>query len=266
MTVLARQILFSGLVLIGGTPVGAQEPAAAPAAQSQAPAPALPPSAAPATPSSSSPVSVDPRKPSVLSFETNLREAVDLAGQRMSERAYQIAPVQIVQMRAATVRGVPLEGFGYHFDVQIPGVLGSGLALLEMALKSQQMMPSGPVWAPSARPVSQTQAGDRTSVSPASPDPMVKPPVTEASLNSMYTNFVKEALIDAILDTAGVLILVDTEKLAVTASGDDVITNQLQRLNNRQLVLTIKGVDLNALRSGRINRDQARDRIVVQAF
>ena len=97
-------------------------------------------------------------------------------------------------------------------------------------------------------------------------DPVTKPPVTEASLNAMYTNFVKEALMDAIIDTGGVLILADAEKLVVTASGDDVLTSQLQRLNTRQLVLTIKGIDLNALRSGRITREQARDRIAVQAF
>ena len=256
MTVLVRTFLLSGLVVTATAPAFAQAPQGTLSSPDQSPvtSPAAPPANA-----------VDPRKPAVLSFETNLREAVDLAGQRMTERAYQIAPVQIVQTRAATVTGVPLEGFGYHFTVQIPAVSGSGLMMLEMALKNQQQLSPGPIWAPS-RNVSQTAGAERVGANVVAPDPVSRPPVTEASLNKMYTDFVKDALVDTIVDTAGVLILADADRLVVTARGDDVLTNQLERLNTRQLMLTIKGVDLNLLRSGKITRDQVRDRIEVKAF
>ena len=145
MTVQVRAIVLTGVVLAVGQPVFAQSPP--PAATDAA--------VLLATPPGPPPNSIDPRKPAVLSFETSLREAVDLAGQRFTERALRIAPVQIVQTRAAIVRGVPVEGFGYHFDVQIPLISGSGLMMLEMALKNQQQ----PVWA-SNRNVAQTQEGD----------------------------------------------------------------------------------------------------------
>jgi len=252
MTVLVREIVLTGVVLAVAQPVFAQSP---PPAANDATVLVAPPPAPPANP-------VDPRKPAVLSFETNLRQAVELAGQRMTEHALRIAPVQIVQTRAAIVRGVPLEGFGYHFDVQIPQISSSGVMMLEMAQRNQQQ----PIWAPN-RNVSQVQEGARTSAATVvAPDPMSRPPVTEASLNSMYTNFVKDALIDAIVDTAGVLVLMENDRLVVTASGDDVLTSQLQRINTRQLLLTIKGADLNALRAGSITRDQVRDRIEVKAF
>jgi hypothetical protein len=214
--------------------------------------------------SPSAPPAVDPRKPAVLSFATNLREAVDLAAQRMTERVAQIAPVTLAPSRAAVVRGLPLEGFGYYFDVQIPTVPGSSLAYLEMMARSQRVL-AGATWAATPRSVAQGMA--RTAATEvATADPMKTAPVTEADLNAMYTAFVKEALIDAILDTAGVLTLTDADKLTVTASGDDVVTNQLQRINNRQLVLTMKGADFNALRAGRLTREQGRDRIDVKAF
>ena len=169
---------------------------------------------------------------------------------------------KLVQTRAATVRGVPLEGYGYHFDVQIPQISGSGVMMLEMAQRNQQQ----PIWAPS-RNVSQTQEAARTSATAVvTADPVARPAVTAESLNAMYTNFVKDALVDAIVDTAGVLVLAENDRLIVTAGPDDVLTSQLQRINTRQLMLTIKGADLNALRSGAITRDQVRDRIEVKAF
>ena len=251
---MVRELILTGVVLALAQPVFAQSrpPTATDASVLLAP-PTVPP-----------PNPIDPRKPAVLSFETNLRQAVELAGQRMTEHALRIAPVQIVQTRAAIVRGVPLEGFGYHFDVQIPLISGSGVMMLEMAQRNQQQ----PIWAPN-RNVSQTQEARTSATAVVTPDPVGRPPVTpvtEASLNSMYTNFVKDALIDAIVDTAGVLVLTDSDRLLVSAGPDDVLTSQLQRVNTRQLLLTIKGADLNALRSGGITRDQVRDRIEVKAF
>lgn len=243
-----RQFLMVGaLLVVSGLAAplsAAQTPAAAPAPSqtigTSAPAP-------------------DPRKTSVLSFETNLRFAIELAGQRMAERALEIAPVKLVPSKLAMVRGVPLEGFGFHFDVVVPDINPSGLAALEMVLNNQEERFLAPT-----RQVAQG-GGEKVAALLVTPDAVGRAPVV-ATLNAMYTSFVKDALTDVILDTAGVLTIADGDKLAVTASGEDVVNNQLDRLKNRKLILTIKGADLNEFRTGKITRDQAKERIAVQAF
>jgi hypothetical protein len=235
-------------VVVAGVPASAAQ---------QAPAPASAPPAATALPQP------DPRKPMVLSFETILSNAVELGGQRLARRASEVMPMQLVPTGPPVVRGVPLEGYGYHFDVQIPEILGSQLAMLQ-SLRRGPFMPPSP-----QRQVSETTDPNRVAGAGGvvAPDPMTKSPMNDFDPNAVYTNFVKEALIDAILDTAGVLVLADMDKLTVSASGEESpMATTLERVSTRKLILTVKGSDLNDLRAGRITREQAKDRILQQAF
>jgi len=243
MNVIARALVM-GFVVVAALPASA-------AAQAPGPAPVQ---AAPA----------DPRKPAVLSFESILSNAVELGGQRLAKRAIEVMPVQLVPTGPPVVRGIPLEGYGYHFDVQIPEILGSSLAMLQSLQRRGPFMPSSPT-----RPVS--ESGDANRVAGAggivTPDPMAPPAAVEFDPNAAYTSFVKEALIDAILDTSGVLVLSDNDRLTVSASGEEQgLATSLQRINTRKLILTIRGSDLNDLRAGRVTREQAKDRILKQAF
>ena len=80
-----------------------------------------------------------------------------------------------------------------------------------------------------------------------------------------YSNFVREALIDAMLDSSAVLPLGPDDHLTIAASGiDQPGANLLYQ--SRKLMLTIKGSDLLDLRQGKITREQAKARIVEGRF
>jgi hypothetical protein len=82
-----------------------------------------------------------------------------------------------------------------------------------------------------------------------------------------YTEEVKAAVIDAMIENSGPLSLGDDEWLTVAArdnaptapfigGGPDLVT----------LVLRVKGIDLNAFRAGRLTLDQVRSRVQVGEF
>lgn len=214
---------------------------------------------------------MDPRKPSVLSFETILSNAVELGAQRLAKRASEVMPAQVqmtlVPAGAPVVRGLPLEGYGYHFDVQIPEILGSQLAVVQALRRNPPFMPPV-VPNPSGAPGGTVNAsGNVVTPDPTAPSPANRSAMLNFDPNVVYTDLVREALVDAILDTGAVLVLSDGERLTVSASGEQSpMASSLERVSTRKLVLTMKGSDLNDLRAGRITRDQAKERIQQQAF
>ena len=73
------------------------------------------------------------------------------------------------------------------------------------------------------------------------------------------------ALIDAMLDSSGMLKLLDTEYLSVSASGaDQPYSNPLYR--DRKLVLSVLVGDLAAYRQGKLTREEAKARIKEERF
>jgi hypothetical protein len=86
------------------------------------------------------------------------------------------------------------------------------------------------------------------------------------AVNAAYRENVRLALIDAILNSAGVLNVRDTETVAVSAAG--MGQSAAYRLNQRsaRVTLYIRGADLTALREGRLTREQARARITEKSF
>jgi len=211
----------------------------------------------------------DPRdeayKRSVMQFEMALRGAVQAGGQRLAERAKQIMPVVDLVSDPAIIRGIPVPG-GVIFDVQAPDIQSTLLAMDVMVnLRSPTRQPVGPTRVVAAGGVVDP---DPMGPNPAAPRPMT-PGTPEGSAgfdpNASYSAFVREAVIDAMLDSSGVLKLQDQEYLTVSASGADrPYTNSL--LRERKLILSILGADLAAYRQGRITRDQAKARIQEERF
>jgi len=76
-----------------------------------------------------------------------------------------------------------------------------------------------------------------------------------------YSEFTRQALVDAMLDNAFALPLKDgqTLTLVIGVAGGQPTTEISQ--TPRKLYLTMKSEDLTALRQDRITRDQARTRI-----
>ena len=184
-------------------------------------------------------------------FEMALRGAVTIGGQKLAEKAQAIIPDITLRTDPPIVRGVRLAGYGLHFDVQAPDIQSTVLVLEMMTSVNR---PPGP-----AQPVAQG-AGRTTASGLVEADPM-----PGFNANREYSAFVREALIDALIDASGVFRLADTERLSVSAGGiDQSNTNLLRR--ERKLVISISGADLTAYRQGRITRDEAKERIVEDRF
>jgi len=196
-------------------------------------------------------------KAQLTAFSYVLREAVERGGQRLAEWAGQIVPgIELVLAANPTVEATPLPDGSVVFDVRIPEILQTSMMLF---LRQRPQ--------PGATPITR---GPVTGTGVVTGDPMtVPPPGAERSLNpnQQYSDFVREALVDGIINNAGILPLDNGTWLTVAASGADVaVTNPLYRNTSRKLILSLKGDDLQALRRGDLTRDQVRARVVERRY
>lgn len=190
----------------------------------------------------------NPARSQAFVFERALRGAVELGAQQLAKRALVIVPELTLSTEEAIVRGVKLGGYGFYFDVQAPSIQSTVL-LLDMMAARQRRGPSQEVAAAGA----------------VAPDGAVTPPSFDTDRE--YTTYVRSALVDAMIDSSGVLSLAPGERLTVVVSGiDHRSPNPLYRANSSKLILTISAEDLAELRQGRLTRDQARERIAEERF
>jgi hypothetical protein len=84
--------------------------------------------------------------------------------------------------------------------------------------------------------------------------------------NALYTDSVKNALIDAMLDYSGRLNIGPDEWLTVAARDSEgpIIPNALDETTT--IVLRVKGSDLLAYRTNKLTRDEARQKVEVREF
>jgi hypothetical protein len=204
---------------------------------------------------------VEPRgetfKRDVMQFEIVLSGAVLAGGRRLAEKAKQVIPMMDLMSDPPIIRGIPVPG-GLHFDVQAPDIQSTLLAM-DVMLSVR----------PPARAVNSSAPQPRVVASGGvvAPDPMTPPAADPVAFdpNASYSAFVREALIDAMLDSSGMLKLLDTEYLSVSASGaDQPYSNPLYR--DRKLVLSVLVADLAAYRQGKLTREEAKARIKEERF
>jgi hypothetical protein len=215
-----------------------------------------------ATPSSATDAAA---RSSAFTYEMALRSAVVLGGQKLAKQAAAIAPDGILAFaEQPIVRGVKLEGWGYFFDVQAPNIQGTFM-VLDMMNQSRRGRPGAPQ--PNANSDVQPVAG-RAAVSATAvvePDPMADDLTAPGGPDRAYSKYVRDALIDALLDSSAMLQLGAEDHLTIAAQGiDQPGSNPLYQAS--KLMLTIKGSDLQDLRQGRITRDQAKARIAEGRF
>lgn len=201
----------------------------------------------------------NPAKSQAYRFEMALRSAVEDGGRRLAQQALAMAPELRLEADApAVVRSFRLPGFGLFFDVQAPNITSTVMVWdMRRRLAPSAESTSGPA----VSNVSSGRVGAATA--PVEPDPMVGAAAPAFDANRAYTTYVREALVDALLDSSAVLLdLGPDERLTVAASGiDQPNANPLYRGAEDKLLLTIRASDLLELRQGRITRDQARQRI-----
>jgi hypothetical protein len=102
-------------------------------------------------------------------------------------------------------------------------------------------------------------------------DPMGPAPTPQQTLldfRVVYQTQVREALVDAIVDNSGALLLGTGDAVLVIAGGIDppLTGNPLYRRTSHRLVLRAKGADFAAFREGRLSREELKQRIVASDF
>jgi hypothetical protein len=194
-----------------------------------------------------------------------LRSAVDRGGQNFAKRASQVVPVVVSPGDAPVVSGVVVRELSlYVFEVQVPGIWQTSLVLNMLRGAQTPPPPPQPV-----QPVASPGSGNgRVSASTVDPDPMTTAPaVGSFDPNREYSYEVRDALIESVLDNAGVLPLGANDSLVIIAGGNDpVVPNAFYRPTSRKLVLSIKGSDLLDFRQGRLTRDEAKRRVKESHF
>lgn len=254
--VVPRVTMFVGALLCAA-PASAQGPAV-----QSIPAPVPAAAAAEPTRSSMTAAQIDRLRADVGTFEIALRRAVDKAALEMSQWAQQIVPnVALGQAAEPIVHGVPAGDASITFHIEVSEMLGVPLfQAYAQRFRSQspadgngQVQRVGSTGAPVIQ-------GDPTTGPVATPKPSVD------DFNQHYSDFVRESVMDTLLDQSGVLSLKDEQVLAVAVIPVSVTTAPGTRGVSRELILSIKGADLNQLRQGKISRDEAKRRITETRF
>ena len=209
-------------------------------------------------------------KKQVLAFEGSLRMAIERAGARLAQKAREVVPNVLLQFEAdPIVSGLVVPEVGPHFDVQIPGILPSAKQLWSTWLNLRK---AGPDQTASPRPVGQGQLppGKVGATGLPAADPMTESPTISFDPDREYTAYVREELIDALLDQSSAIPIAAGERVTIVAK--DILGllpaqyAALNRASSRQLILTIKGDDLLQFRTGKLTRDEAKQRIIDTRF
>lgn len=240
----------------------------------------------------------------IYMMEGVLERAVQLGVDNLRRRVRAVMPDDaLLQGGVAQVRGFPLEGYGVFFDLEVPALRQSlawslrtmnetGMALardlaqirsfvqavadpraqaeFELALRriQQQIGPTSSVQTVQASPV---EAGVPHAVATTQRVTVAAEPTVDSLLltdpNAAYTQEVKAAVIDAMIEGSGQLMLKDDEWLSVAAR-DNTPSGPFLSGNPDAvtLVLRIRGADVNAFRAGRLALDQVRARVEVNQF
>jgi len=173
---------------------------------------------------------------------------------------------------APAVRGFRLDGYGVFFDVEVPAlrlplawtlryvVDGNRLAVNTALAQLRAMVLEQPPQERARLEVLVRQMEERNM--PEAPSPQVDPAVVRDP-NEAYTRAVKEALVDAMLESSGPLNLGADEWLTVAAR-DNVPNDPLvpgDSTDLKSVIFKIRGSDLAAFRSGQLTLEQARTRV-----
>jgi hypothetical protein len=247
-------VLIVGGVIASAALVVAQAPPPPP--QQPLPAPA------PATPE----IVNSSIKSQVETYEFVLQRALDKAQMKLANWASDISPgVLLVRAAAPSVSSVYLPDNSIAFNIDIAEILPASVQLLNRFQKD----PS-PSSGNSGKAVN--AAGGLVN-----PDPVVPPtksapaPATPSGVplnpNQQYSDFVREALIDALVDEGWITPVIAGQWLTVQVTPRDVaVQNMLYRNQSRRLILSIRGDDLDKLRNKTLTRDEALKRVVDRRF
>ena len=182
-------------------------------------------------------------------FSDSLRAAVINAGRQLADRAKQVVPDIILRFERepAIFDSWMPTGEGVTFVVDVPPIEATGVQLFGVY---QRLMATRNVG---------NGNGSGPVPTPVVPRDPVVPPMTDPERE--YSEFTRQALVDAMLQNAFALPLKEGQRLTVIVgeiqTGRSTATTEVRK----RLYLTIASEDLTALKQGRITKDEARTRI-----
>jgi hypothetical protein len=262
----------------------------------------------PAGPGAASPDARGGQRYQLAVMEGILEAAVQQGARVVSRQWRAVSPETLFISGNARARGFLLDNYGVFFDVQVPALRqsvtwtwrqldrdfgGTSVALqtlkdhlktvtdpavkrdIDQAIRrlELQMGPTNKV--PDESGVQGQVQGGSTPVRNG-PAQVQLPPAAGAAGSvvlpmdpeTAYTNEVKSALIDAMLDHSHALTIGPDEWLTVAAHDDDMA----RRLGATEpyeavtMLFRVKGADLQAFRGGRLTRAEARQRIEIKEY
>jgi hypothetical protein len=246
------------------------------------------------------------RRYQVRVMEGALVGAVSHGAGQVSRQLQPVSQNLLLLSGAARARGFALDGYGVFFDVEIPAMRESALSImrtfepdftamrrtLEQIQQAVQRIPD-PVHktaldqsvrklealvvaqggrqrrSPDERPVAAADVPDAAregavaSTVTSSPAPQ---PAPISDPNLLYTETVKNALIDAMLEYGGSMALRPDEWLTVAARDAEGPLTPAENYDPATLILRVKGSDLSAFQAKQITLEEARKRVEVREF
>jgi hypothetical protein len=238
------------------------------------------------------------RRYQIRVMEGVLEGAVRHGAELLTAELRPVNPNLMLLTGTARARGIVLDGYGIFFSVEIPALRPSVMwSINTMALEpdpflarslAQLRRQIASLQEPGARArleQSITQIERQMQIEPTlnRPDSAARrvsgatvegtdelPPAAARVLprnpNELYTDAVKDALVDAMLDYSGPMALQPDEWLTVAARDADGPLTPGEPYDAVTLVLRISGAHLADFRAGRITREAARARVEVREF
>ncbi len=219
-----------------------------------------------------------------------VRHGADVLGAQLKP----VNPNLVLLTGTAQAKGFFLDGYGVFFDVQIPALRESVAGLIQtlaaepdprviqlIARMRQQIAQlhdsvarasleqnvialeraTGIGAEDAATPQRSGQA-----VAAASVDTMPPAPAKIPDPNVMYTEAVKTALVDAMLEYGGAMAIAPDQWLTIAARDAEGPLAPGEPYDAVTIVLRVKGSDLTGYRAGRVTLDEARKRVDVREF
>jgi hypothetical protein len=236
---------------------------------------------------------VQRRRDQIQLMEGVLSRAVRLGAEQVNRRMQLLDPTMTVITGQARARGFVLEGYGVFFDVEVPTMSASAVwsmitvqrdvqvaNSLESLRRALEAMPDGPKVqeaeqalqrvARQVGPIPQPQAPPVPGAGVTQTSALVQaPPETQEPIDDpdrQYTDAVKAALIDAMLDHSLSMDLAPDEWLTVAARQSEGPLGSNQLFDVSTIVLRVKGSDLAVYAGDRSKRAEVRQKVDVRVF
>jgi len=206
-------------------------------------------------------------------MEGVLERAVANGADNLLRQVKQVMPDMPMLTGAPEVRGFRLDGYGVFFDVEVPAlrlplawtlryvVDGNRLAVNAALAQLRALVLEQPAQERERLELLVRQMEQRALPMPSA-SAEVDPAVVRDP-NEAYTRAVKEAIMDAMIESSGPLNLAPDEWLTVAARDnvprDPLVPGDSIELNT--VIFKVKGSDLAAFRSGAATLEQARKKV-----